>query len=106
MVATGAILPEHYLAEGGNANRATAAEMGLPSIKRFQRRQQVFRALLARVIERVLEEATRVGRLGPRMDRTFAVQFEELTTAPLEQVAAAVERLSGALKVAAERGWV
>ena len=106
MVAVGALLPEHYLAEGGHVNRATAAEMGLPAIKRFQRRQQVFRAMLGKMIERVLEEATRVGRLGPRMDRTFAVQFEELTTAPLEQVAAAVERLSGALRVAAESGWV
>ena len=106
MVAVGALLPEHYLAEGGNANRATAAEMGLPSIKRFQRRQQVFRALLEGVIGRVLDEAQRVGRLGPRVDRSFAVQFEELTTAPLDQVATAVERLSRALAMAAERGWV
>ena len=106
MVAVGALLPEHYLAEGGNVNRATAAEMGLPAIKRFQRRQQVFRAMLVKIIERVLAEAVKVGRLGPRMDRTFGVQFEELTTAPLEQVAGAVERLSSALGVASERGWV
>jgi hypothetical protein len=43
MIAVGAGMPEHYLAEGGNANRATAAEMGLPAIKRFQRRQEYFR---------------------------------------------------------------
>ena len=106
MVATGALLPEHYLAEGSHANRATAAEMGLPAIKRFQRRQQVFRALLVRVINRVLDEAQRAGRLGPRVDRSFTVQFEELTTAPLQHVAGAVSRLTGALATASDRGWV
>ncbi len=41
-------MPEHYLSEGGNANRATAAEMGLPAIKRMQRRQEYFRQILER----------------------------------------------------------
>lgn len=30
-------MPEHYLGEGGNANRATAAEMNLPSIRSVKR---------------------------------------------------------------------
>jgi hypothetical protein len=38
LIAAGASIPEHYLAEGGNANRATA-EIELPAMKRFQRRQ-------------------------------------------------------------------
>ncbi|HEV2123892.1 MAG TPA: hypothetical protein VGW38_14100 [Chloroflexota bacterium] len=66
MIAVGAGVPEHYLAEGGNANRATAAEMGLPAIKRFQRRQEEFRQVLVRIVERVIEEAVRVGK---RWDR-------------------------------------
>jgi len=106
MIATGALLPEHYLAEGGNANRATAAEMGLPSIKRFQRRQQLFRAVLSSIVNRVLDEAQRVGRLGPRVDRSFSVQFEELSTSPLPDLATTVARLSTALATASDRGWV
>ena len=106
MVATGALLPEHYLAEGGNANRATAAEMGLPAMKRFQRRQELLREVVGEMMERVIEEGVKAGRLGPRVDRGFVVQFEELTASPLEGVAAAVERLSQALAVASERGWV
>jgi hypothetical protein len=106
MVCAGALLPEHYLAEGGNANRATAAEMGLPAIKRFQRRQEYIRTLLARVIDRVLDEAQRVGRLGPRTNRRFIVQFEELSAAPVEKVSAAVAELTVALTQAAEQGWV
>src|SRR5207237_9049498 len=64
MIATGAGVPEHYLSEGGNANRATATEMGLPAIKRFQRRQEFLRGVLTRIVERVLDEQVRAGRLG------------------------------------------
>ena len=97
MVATGAILPEHFLAEGGNANRATAAEMGLPTTKRFQRRQQVFRAFLAQIVDRVLREARRAGRLGPRVNRAYAIQFEELSPIPVQGTAGALRDLSEAL---------
>ena len=40
------------------------------------------------------------------MDRTFAVQFEELSAAPIEGLAGATERLPRALKMAEEQGWV
>jgi hypothetical protein len=106
MIATGALLPEHYLAEGGNANRATAAEMGLPAIKRFQRRQHVFRALLTAVVNRVLDEAQRTGRLGPRVNRTFSVQFEELATSSQLDLAGTLVRFAEALALATDRGWI
>ena len=106
MIATGSGLPEHYLGEGGNANRATAAEMGLPAMKRFQRMQQLFRAFLTRLINHVIDNAIAVGRLGPRVNRAFTVQFEELTTSPLPDVAAAVKDLTTSLALAAEKGWV
>src|SRR5687767_3902684 len=106
MVAAGALLPEHYLGEGGNVNRATAAEMGLPAIKRFQRRQEEFREFLSSIINRVLDEAQRAGRFGPRTNRSFAVQFEELTTSPLDQLASSVKTLTDSLAVASDRGWV
>jgi len=106
MVATGALLPEHYLSEGGNANRATAAEMGLPAIKRFQRRQEVFRRMLEEIIERVIEAAVRAGRIGPRAKKGFVVRFEELSPAPVGDMASAVGTLTSALAVAEEKGWV
>jgi hypothetical protein len=105
MIAAGAGIPEHYLAGGGNANRAAAAEMGLPAIKRFQRRQEYFRQVLLRLVGRVLDEAQRVGALGPRVDRAVAVQFEELSPSPVEGLAAAAERMAAALTVAQDRGW-
>src|SRR6185437_12514466 len=66
MIAVGAGLPEHYLAEGGNVNRATAAEMGLPTLKRFERRQDYVGFLLRSILDRVLLEAERAGLLSAR----------------------------------------
>ncbi|HXI18329.1 MAG TPA: hypothetical protein VNM48_18355, partial [Chloroflexota bacterium] len=106
MVATGALLPEHYLSEGGNANRATASEMGLPAMKRFQRRQEVFRTMLEEIVERVIESAVRAGMVGPRAKKGFVVRFEELSPAPVGAMASAVGTLTSALAVAEERGWV
>jgi hypothetical protein len=40
MVAVGATLPEHYLSDGDQGNRATAAEMSLPTLLKFKRRQR------------------------------------------------------------------
>jgi hypothetical protein len=106
LIAAGAGIPEHYLAEGGNANRATAAEMGLPAIKRFQRRQEYFRQVLVRIVSRVIDEAQRVGRLGPRVNRSIRVEFEELSPSPVEALAAAAGGLAPALAAAAERSWL
>jgi hypothetical protein len=38
MIAAGAGLPEHYLSDSSQGNRATAAEMSLPTLLKFQRR--------------------------------------------------------------------
>jgi hypothetical protein len=38
MIAVGASLPEHYLSDGENGNRATASEMSLPTLLKFKRR--------------------------------------------------------------------
>lgn len=53
-------LPEHYLGEGGNANRSTAAEMGLPAVRIANRRQAALSGLFNRLLR---TEAAR--RLGP-----------------------------------------
>jgi hypothetical protein len=63
MVATGVLMPEHILlAEGGNANRATAQEMNLTIAKRTRRRQDLLRRIVERLAARVLVAARGAGR--------------------------------------------
>ncbi len=106
MIATGALLPEHYLAEGGNANRATAAEMGLPTTQHFKRRQGVFRHILTRIVNRVVDEAQRAGRLGPRVDRSFSIHLEKIPDLPPQASAKALESAARALALAVKESLV
>jgi len=106
MIATGAGVPEHYLSEGGNANRATASEMGLPAIKRFQRRQEYLRGLLTRVVRRALDAQVAAGRLSARADRRFTVTFDELVSDSRDVRVAWLSQATDALATATDRGWV
>jgi hypothetical protein len=46
MVAAGAGIPLHFLAEGESANRATAREMGAPTFRHYDHRRREFGAML------------------------------------------------------------
>jgi hypothetical protein len=106
MIAMGAGLPEHYLADGGNVNRATAGEMGLPTFRKFQRRQDQFGLVLQTILDRVLDEAIRAGALPAGVDRTYAVIFPELAPGDNSGSATAASTLLPALLAAHQAGWV
>ncbi len=78
MVAMGAGLPEHYLSDGGDVNRATAAEMGLPVVKKYQRRQDFLGYLLRHILDRVIVEGQSAGRIPRTVDLTYEIRFPPL----------------------------
>jgi hypothetical protein len=106
MIAMGAGLPEHYLAEGGEVNRATAGEMGLPTFRKFQRRQDTVGLLLRAILDRVLDEAARAGTLPAEVDRAYRVIFPEIVPGDGGALAAAGSTLLQALLAAHQAGWV
>jgi hypothetical protein len=106
MIAMGAGLPEHYLADGGETNRATAAEMGLPTFRKFQRRQDTFGLVIRAILDRVLAEAIRAGALPAGIDRTYRVIFPELAPGDNKDLAAASAGMLQALLAAHQAGWV
>ena len=106
MIAAGAGVPEHYLADGGNANRATAAEMNLPTLLKFQRRQQLMEHLLRAVLDRVIVEARNAGTLPVGVETTYTITFPELKIADNLVLAQAAATLMGALSNAKAQGWV
>jgi len=71
MIAAGAGVPLHYLAEGESANRSTAREMGIATLRHFAHRQLVFR----QIVEDVVRQAAR--RAGPP-DMDVTVTFESV----------------------------
>lgn len=68
MIAAGAGVPLHFLAEGESATKATAAEMGDPTFRHYQRRQLAFRALLVELARRAYDRAVQVGGARPYGD--------------------------------------
>lgn len=106
MVAVGAQLPEHFLSDGSNGNRATATEMGLPTFLKFQRRQYVMRAMLRAILDRVLHEARKAGRLPGEIDTQYDIIFPEIDVGDHQTLATSVQLLVSALTAAKAQGWV
>ncbi len=106
MIAVGCQLPEHYLSDGRNSNRATATEMGLPTLLKFQRRQHIVKYMLRAVLDRVLLEARRAGTLKAEIESNYEIIFPEIDVDDHQILAAATQTLVTALSTAKAQGWV
>lgn len=106
MVAIGSQLPEHYLSDGDNGNRATAVEMSLPTLLKFQRRQHVVKHMVRAILDRVLLEARKAGELDEETDSSYDVIFPEIDVDDHQTLATATQTLVSALSTAKAQGWV
>ncbi len=106
MIAAGSSIPEHYLADGDNGNRATAAEMSLPTLLKFKRRQRIVKYMLSLILDRVIREAQRAGRLGPRVDTSYEITFPEIDSGEHQTLAHSAYYLVQALTSAKAQGWI
>lgn len=106
MVAIGCQLPEHYLSDGNNGNRATATEMGLPTLLKFQRRQYVLKYMLRSILDRVLLEACKTGELREGSDLGYEIIFPKIDVDDHATLAASTNTLVNALGVAKAQGWI
>lgn len=102
MVAAGAGVPLHFLAEGESATRATAAEMGAPTYRHFERRQLYFGGIMCDLVG---EAIRRSGLFAGRTFRLTA-EFQDLTGEDNLRVAQAVSLVARALAQAVEQGIV
>lgn len=77
MVAAGAGIPLHFLAEGESANRATAREMGGPTYRHYAHRRLQFVDLLLDLCGWVVRRAQARGRGEPGADLGLSCQVLE-----------------------------
>lgn len=102
MIAAGAGLPLHFLAEADGSNRATAAEMGGPTLRHFERRQMVLGWIFA-------DLAYLAARRSGRFDAAtleIRVEFEDLSGRENATAAGATRAIVAALAQAKEMGWI
>lgn len=102
MVATGAGIPLHFLAEPEGTSRATAAEMLAPTVRHYGRRQLYFGWLMADLAR----ECGRRFGLSEEQVMEIEPEFEDLTARDNLDVATAAETIAGALETAERSGWI
>lgn len=102
MVAAGAGIPLHFLAEATDTNRATAQEMGGPTLRHFEQRQLFFGWVLCDLVRR----AAALAGAFPGRELNLRAVFEDLTTADNLRLAQASRAMVQALAGAADRGWI
>jgi hypothetical protein len=93
----GAGFPEHWFAEGGNVNRATALEMGEPTLRTLLERQGLVSFILREIAEYVIDQAIAAGTLDESADRRFTIEMPEMSIRQLGQAAQAVSQVSSAV---------
>ena len=89
----GAGFPEHWFAEGGNANRATAMEMGEPTLKTLLERQGYVAFMIRQVIEFAMDQAIASGTLAETVSRRFQVQMPEMSLRDMVKAAQALSQV-------------
>ena len=79
IIGAGAGVPLHFLAEGESATRTTALEMGEPTRRHYEKRQQYVGYMINDMLGEVLRRAVDAGALPRSADLTLeAVQFPVL----------------------------
>lgn len=107
MIAAGAGTPLHFLGEGEGANRATAQEMGDPTRRHYEKRQQLVAAIVRDVLTEVITRARAQGALRPsRRQPTIAISFPDLSTTDNLAVAQAMAAAVTSLETAVAHNWI
>ncbi|BCL79705.1 hypothetical protein ccbrp13_21700 [Ktedonobacteria bacterium brp13] len=80
--------------------------MGLPTLLKFQRRQQTIKYVLRTILNRVISEAQNAGRLSKQIDTSYDIVFPDIDVADHQTQATAVNQLVNGLVLARQQGWV
>jgi hypothetical protein len=106
VVAAGAGIPLHFLAEGESATKATAAEMGDPTFRHYYRRQLLFGDLLTDLLTTVVRRANAVGRGKAYGDLQLTSKFPDVTKSDNQAMAQSALLICRALDTMSKYGWI
>jgi hypothetical protein len=102
----GAGLPAWFFADPVDANRATAEEMSGPTGKMLTSRQNVFKRIVTRVIDFVIQQAVQHGVLSEGLDLSFKLQVPDLSVKDMAASATALQTVANAAGMGEDRGWI
>lgn len=102
----GAGLPAWFFADPVDANRATAEEMSGPTGKMLTSRQNVFKRIVTRLLDFVIQQAVQHGVLNEGMDLGYKLQVPDLSVKDMSASATALQTVANAAGLGEDRGWV
>ena len=102
----GAGYPEHWFAEGSKTTRATAQEMGLPTLKRLKKRQRIVKNHYKYVINFVIDQAIIAGTLPENVNRKFKIIPSPIVSKDSKQLAQVMKDFVEGLGMAQEKEWI
>lgn len=102
----GAGYPEHWFADGGHGNRATALQQGEPTLKMMTARQRKLRRLVRSLVNYIADRAVARGVLPGNVDRGFTVKMPDLSVGDSNTAATALQQAAAGLLPCIDRGLI
>ena len=97
-ISAGSGQPPHWHGDGGDINRAVAAAMQDPAVRRLRRRQRHLQHIVVDLCAVAYERAYELGRARRRPDRSvIRVELPDISREDNESLALAAERMTGAM---------
>jgi len=107
MILAGKGFPEHWFADGGNTNLATAEKMAQPVLQMLKRQQKQIKYILKTLATYAIEvQAQGVLNLGKDEYLDIEVVTVDLERSDAAALGAAFTAIVGALSTATDKGWV
>lgn len=105
MIAAGAAIPMHFLAEPESATRTTATEAGGPTFRHYERRQTKFSGLIEQIVRAALWRRARVDRaIDPAVE--LIIRAPEISTRDNVSLAAAGQDITNMLMQLHQQGVI
>ncbi len=105
MIAAGAGLPLHFLAEPESATRSTAEAAGGPTFRRLQQRQEFILWMVEDVLRAALRRRSRVDR-AVRTDARICLSGADISARDNAELAAAAEGAARTAVILRDRGLI
>lgn len=109
-------IPEHWFSVGGDVNKATAAEMAGPILRKMKRKQAFWRDVITQVLQFQIDQAIKVGRLSRlkidengktvKRDLSFQVIVPDLSAKDVALFAETLLKLTDALVAAVDASFM
>jgi len=96
-------LPSHWVGEG-QANRASAMSMELPTLKKLKAKQRIVAGMFRKIIDYQVLEASNAGRVDT--DATYSLNVPAITRKDLITIGDALNKGVGNLEKAVQSRWI